>query len=165
MTESILKTEVERKLLELCEATLKDLSFRVVDVECKVGPKSLCRLFIERTTEDKGPTLDDCATVSRLLDPVLESSTLLPGSFDFEVSSPGLDRRLRLREDFGQVIGKEVRLSLHEKLEGLGANMRAKLLRVEPNDLVLHYQGKEVPVPLNKIRKAHLVWEFNNERG
>lgn len=169
MSDSIYKSEGELKLLERLEDALSPTPFRIVDMDLRVGPRSLLRIFIEKKLADdanaRKVSIDDCATVSRALDPVLEVDTTIPQSYDLEVSSAGLDRRLRLKADFEEVIGNEVKLALVEKLQGVAANVRAKLLRLEGNDLIVNFNGNEVPVRLAQISKANLVWDENKSRA
>ena len=56
------------------------------------------RIFIDR--EAGGVTLADCERVSEQLGAFLDVEDPLPGSYVLEVSSPGLDRRLRTLAHF-----------------------------------------------------------------
>ena len=129
-----------------------------MDVDCKVGPHSLLRLFIER--QEGQVSLEDCTVVSELLSPLLEEG-IINGPFDLEVSSPGLDARLRLPSDFEKAVGGEVKLALVNKVEGFGANVRGDLLAVEEDGVVVKVGGR----PVNKflfenIKQANKVWKF-----
>ena len=141
------------------------MGFRTVDVDCKLAGRSLVRIFIERQLtepglqEKTGVSLDDCAEASRLIGPLLETEECLPGAFDLEVSSPGLDRRLRLRSDFEQFVGQEVKLKLAESIPGMGANPACSLTGVEKEFILVSSQGKEVSVPFSKIKRANLIWK------
>lgn len=161
--DKIQKSPLEEKALELIENTLKDSPYRVVDLDARSGGKSLVRLFIERR-ETRSATIGDCATVSRLIDPALEAATLFPGPYELEVSSPGLDRRLRLQADFDLSVGQELKLDFTEKLEGLGGSTRAKLLKSNPGELLLSSSGKEILVRLEKIQKAQRIFQEGNTR-
>ncbi len=156
--ETIKKSPLEDKVLEMIEETLKDTPYRVVDLDCRMGGKSLLRLFIERR-ETKAASIGDCATVSRLLDPALEASSLFTGPFELEVSSPGIDRRLRLQTDFQENIGREVKLEFTEKLEGIGGAARGELLKAENGNVVLKSSGKEILVRLNQIQRAQSIYK------
>lgn len=161
---SISKNDQEFKILDLCEKCLNPLGFRAVDVDCHVAGTSIVRIFIERVSPPAEPTgvasIQDCAQVSRLISPLIEAENVIPGGYELEVSSPGLDRRLRLTEDFEKVVGEEVKLKLVEKLAQLGANVTGKLLAAQGESITVLTQGIEVPVPLNKIRRANRVWHF-----
>lgn len=161
--ESIAKTEVERKLLTLCEKELEPKGYRVVDLDCRIGGRSLLRVFIERlgsVDTSAQVTLDDCVAVSRALNESLESFDGIPGAFDLEVSSPGLDRRLRLQSDFAASAGSEVQLKLVESLEGVGSQVRGTVLEVNENNVLVGSSGKEIAVPWKKIRQANRVWKM-----
>lgn len=117
------------------------------------------RLFIERASGEP-PTLDDCANASRAIGDILENENLIPGAYDLEVSSPGLDRRLRVRADFEKSVGSDIKLKLTDSVEGLGANVTGKLERVDAAGVIVLTQKKEWPIPLSKIKQANVVWRF-----
>jgi ribosome maturation factor RimP len=127
-------------------------------VDCHVGGRSLIRIFLERPQADI--SLEECAEASRLISPALEGEDLFPGPYDLEVSSPGLDRRLRIRADFDSVVGKVLKLKLTESLEGKGANLTGELLRVVADDLWVKVLGEERRIPLEKVKRANVVWHF-----
>lgn len=99
-----------------------------------------------------------------MLGPVLDEDPVIPGSYDLEVSSPGLERRLRLDRDFASVVGEEVKLKLVQSIEGVGANVTGRLDGVENESLLLTVSGKKVVVPISNIKRAHRVWRFEKER-
>jgi ribosome maturation factor RimP len=180
---SIAKTELEQRVLELCERVLQD--FRIVDLDLHITGRSLVRVFIDPiapdsaapsstsplSTSPRSTSIEDCVTASRLLGPILDAENLIPGGYDLEVSSPGLDRRLRIDSDFEQCIGKPVKVKLVESLddeEGLNArtlNYSGILSQVAPDSrptLILKVNAaSEVEIPFRKIKKANLVWPKN----
>lgn len=167
--ESIQKTELESRVLELCEGVLTGRGYRVIDLDCRVAGRSLVRLFIERTVSeastekerDKKPgtaSIDDCAEASRVVSTLLDDPGVLPGAYDLEVSSPGLDRRLRLEADFQSVVGNDIKLKLRESIPGLGANVTGRLEAVEGGALRVLSQKKEWPIRLGQIVRANVVW-------
>lgn len=156
--ESIAKSEIEQKLIQFCDEELTPKGFRVVDLDCRVGGRSLLRIFIEGVS-NHGATLDDCAIVSNALGTALETKDYLPGAYDLEVSSPGLDRRLRLRSDFENAVGERVRIQLWEKIEGGGANLAGILEAVESEGLRVEVDKKKYLVPLHLIKQATRLWE------
>ena len=162
MLESIAKTEVEQSLLTLCSETVEPQGYRIVDLDCRVGGRSLLRIFIERIGSDPASakvSLDDCVAVSRSLGERLETYSGLPGAFDLEVSSPGLDRRLRLRSDFDANQGQEVELKLIDRIEGIGSRLKGQVLGTDPEKVRVAWSGKEVGVPWTKIKQANRIWK------
>lgn len=158
------KSALEVQVLGLCEQHLGPKGFRAVDVDCHTGGRSLVRIFIERglasgaPDPSRSPSIDDCADASRLIGAALETMDLFEGGYDLEVSSPGLDRRLRLDEDFEAAIGEEVKLKLVENWDGRGINLTGKLERVEDGAVIVSVDKEQRRVPLDKIRRANRVW-------
>lgn len=161
--DSIRKSDVELRILELCETTLKDSPFKVLDVDVRLGPSSLIRVFIDKSDTENGPSLDEVADLSRKLDPIIEAANLTEGPYQLEVSSPGLDRRLRLAPDFERELGREIALSLHESMPGIGANIKGELVKIVEGRLNIA-QGKknrkEFEIPFQNIKRANRVWDF-----
>jgi len=155
---SIRKTDEEIKFLELCEKCLAPKGFRVVDVDCSLGGHSVLRVFVERPGQS-GVSIDDCAQASRELDPILETENWLPTGYDLEVSSPGLERRLRLPEDFQAAVGEEIKLKLVEKTEDGSANVTGPLKAVAEEAITVVWQKKEIPILFSNIRRANRVWK------
>ena len=74
------------------------------------------RVYIDRSG---GVSISHCEEVSRELDPILdEREDLIPGSYTFEVSSAGAERRLRKPSDFERFTGHLVELKLYKSKDG-----------------------------------------------
>jgi len=74
------------------------------------------RVYIDRAD---GISISDCEAVSRELDPLLdEREDLIPGSYTFEVSSAGAERRLRRPSDFERFSGHLVEVRLYKSKNG-----------------------------------------------
>lgn len=156
---SIAKNEAEKKFLELVEQVLGPLGYRAVDVDVHVGPQSIVRLFVEWQDPTKRIGLDDCADASRLLDPVMENVEWLPGGFTLEVSSPGLDRRLRLESDFEKAIGQDIRLKLDHAKEKIGSKPWGTLSKLDGDLLVFVQNKQEFKLGYGEIRQAHVIYK------
>lgn len=155
------KSEVESRLLELVEAESVARGFRVVDLDCRIGGRGLVRIFIERNDDKHSPpTLDECAALSPIFGEILEKSEFCSVPYDLEVSSPGLDRRLRLFPDFERAVGSQVKLKLFERLESRGANFTGTLEKAETESgrLFLKVGREVVQIPVGKVKQANLVW-------
>lgn len=79
--------------------------------------------------KNSSPSLDECAKFSNLISPILDVKPPLNGAYTLEVSSPGLERKLKKIEHFKKSIGELVRIKTidNEKIEGT-------ILEVSPND-------------------------------
>ena len=68
--------------------------------------------------EFEGLLFSDCAAFSRRLSDCLEMNQTIPGSYDLEVSSPGIERPIRTLEAVARFAGQRVMIVLREPLEG-----------------------------------------------
>lgn len=92
------------------------LTLDLVDVDCVgQGPGMILRVFIEKAG---GVTVHDCEQVHLSLGHALDVEDLVPHAYTLEVSSPGLDRPLKRREDYARALGKQVNLKLRQPREG-----------------------------------------------
>lgn len=64
---------------------------------------------------DHGVTIDDCAALSRKLLDSLEEQGLIGENFTLEVTTPGLDRPLKMKRQFFKNIGRGMRVHLNDK--------------------------------------------------
>ncbi len=100
---------------------LADLGYELIHMEAHVHRTKVLRLFIEHADWSKGGIgIEDCVKVSRALDEPLDTlpevEALFKGAYELEVSSPGVDRPLRVLRDFERFKGREVRLYLDRPL-------------------------------------------------
>lgn len=114
------------KIVESCGVSLYDTEI-VTEFD-----KKIFRLYI---TSKEGVSLDKCAEVSRILSPIFDLEPPLEGEYLFEVSSPGIERKLTKSEHFLASLGEKVKLKLKNKekfigvLEGFENNVAS--IRVE----------------------------------
>ena len=151
------ETLVER-VRQIAERVAASEGMEVVDVEFRgKGGGSLLRIFIDKPG---GVTHEDCATISNQVGAILDVEDPVPSSYTLEVSSPGVQRRLRCRADFERFAGKKVRLILKQPVEG----QRLLVGRLEgfQNDAVKLTldRGQAALVPYDHVERANLVFEW-----
>lgn len=109
------REQYEQQTEELILPILQELSFELVDVEyVKEGGSWFLRAYIDK---DGGITVDDCETVSRRMNDLLDEKDYIEESYIFEVSSPGLGRPLKKEKDFKRSIGKEVEIRTYRAID------------------------------------------------
>lgn len=150
------KNEILEKLIPLIENTAMRYNLIPIEIDfTKESGKWFLRIFLYK---DSGVTLDDCENVSRSLNPFLDE--LVPVKFYLEVSSPGLDRKLKSDKEFIIFNGKTIDLKLKSLIEGTDQkHFLCKILDfdVEKGLTVLKLdENKEYIVPKDKILKAQL---------
>lgn len=150
-------TEKREDLEARIEAMLAERipEVELVDLEVRGGPAPTLTLFIDRSG---GVDLDLCAAVSQELDWLREDYAL-------EVSSPGLDRRLRKPGHFAAAVGSEVAVRLAAPRDGR-SNYRGKLVTADAGAVTLDLaDGGRATLPIGDIAKAHVVYNHDTDGG
>lgn len=79
------------------------------------------RTYLLRIDIDKegGVTIDDCQLVSHQVSAWLDVEDPVPGEYELQVSSPGLDRKFYRDSDYQKFIGRLVRVKTSAAIRGL----------------------------------------------
>ncbi|MCG6896584.1 MAG: ribosome maturation factor RimP [Thiocapsa sp.] len=145
----------ESRLSRLARGVVEPLGYELVAVELfrKGASRTTLRVYID---QEKGVGLEDCAAVSEQLSAVLDVEDPLPGNYDLEVSSPGLDRPLVNPEHFERFVGSRARIRLSEKLDGR-RNLEGILQGCSEGCVHLVAEGRVWTIPLEQVEMARLV--------
>ncbi len=143
---------------KIIEPVVEGLGYEVVDIDYRPHPTDgLLRIYIDGPN---GIVLDDCTTVSHQVSSVLDVEDPIPGQFNLEVSSPGLDRPLRKIADFERFTGSTVKIKLTvPTIEGQ-RNFTGKLKGIENDEVILVMDGETHYLALDTIDKARIVPQF-----
>jgi len=144
-------------LESLLERTVSGLGYGLSDYEY-INNGRMLRVFIEKTHElvpDRaGVTIADCESVSRQLQRVLEVEGI---EYDrLEVSSPGLDRRLKKAADFARFAGHEAHVRLRYPVNGR-RNFTGTVRAVEGDRIEFDYDSGRLAFDLADLDRARLV--------
>lgn len=82
----------------------------------KQGRTWLLRVDIDK---DGGVNLDDCQLISQQVSTYLDVDDVVPGEYELQVSSPGLDRKFYRDSDYQKFIGRLVRVKTSKPIRGL----------------------------------------------
>jgi len=155
-----------QKMVEECIDRVLELEGDLELVEASIsgsGRSAKLRVYIYKTA---GVTVEDCARISRGLRRELEHEPELADSFSIEVSSPGLDRKLRTRRDFERAVGEVLFLSVEDE-EG-ARSIGGRLTEVEEEALLLdpipggggrggeNAVGDPFRIPLSSVREGSI---------
>ena len=106
----------EKRIEELIQPTVTEMGYELVDVEfVKEGPNWYLRIFIDK---EGGVTIDDCEAVSKTLEKIFDEKDPIEQAYFLEISSPGIDRPLKKKEDFIKYNGEMVDVKLYKPYEG-----------------------------------------------
>ena len=142
------------ELANLLEPTVERLGYELVDLEARVGGKGgLVRLYIDKPD---GIDLDDCEKVSLAVSALLDVEDPVPGNYNLEVSSPGLDRKLTKVQHFQRFTGETVKVQMRFPIEGR-RRFRGTLVSSDEENIVVEVDGESFSLPLKTIDTARLV--------
>jgi ribosome maturation factor RimP len=140
-------SHIERLLAE----NLPDVD--LVDVEvADIQGNFVLRVFIDHP---EGVDHDLCVKVTGLLDCYQEDHTV-------EVSSPGIERRLRKPEHFQAAVGKKINVKTFGPVEG-GRNFTGFLISTDGDSLIMQMEERVISLSLDNVGKAKTVFEFEDE--
>lgn len=135
-----------------------DEGMEIVDIDYRrEGRGNVLRFYLDRA--EGGVTIDELSTMSRRLGDLIEVHDLVPGSYTLEVSSPGVNRRLRQPDHFRRYLGKKVRVRTVESSEGRRAFLGV-LQEVRPDGIVCALSDGERFVAFDDISQANYEHEF-----
>lgn len=155
--------DIIQRITDLLQPILDSMGLELVDIEFKKQGRSyLLQVFIDKPG---GVTLDDCADLSRELSVQLDVEDCISARYTLEVSSPGLDRPLKKEQDFVRFLGQLALIKTGDLLTDENGNPRKTFLGIlhGVEDGVVIVRLKEGPlarIPLDRIVKAHLEFEF-----
>lgn len=146
------------KLIALLEPTVEAMGYELVELEARSNPKGgLVRVYIDKPG---GVGLEDCEQVSHQVSGVLDVEDPMPGQYNLEVSSPGLDRPLRKPEHFAGAVGSRVKLELNAPLADGRWRFTGTLAAFEDGRVTLDVDGEAVVLETDALKRARIVPEF-----
>ena len=150
--------EQNTKLWEKLSSIAEDEALRIYDLE-RYGDDSL-RVFIQRL-DFENVSSDDCSKLCRRLMVYFEvEGPNLGFSVEpiIEVSSPGVNRHLRLVEHFNKAVGERVKVI---KKEAAGSILgQIESADSKSINLIDEQTQQQVQLPLENIKKAHVEFVF-----
>ena len=159
----MLSPQAVEKIRTLADEVSRREGCLLYDVEFSGNPKSrVLRVYIE--AEKENVSVEQCANVSRGLSLLLDVADVIPGDrYELEVSSPGVERVLRLPWHFQKMIGQQVKLVTFDAIEGLKGEVKtftSELLSADEDAAIFRYQESEARVLYKNIKRANAVFEL-----
>ena len=154
---------VVSEVWRLAEPVVMHEGMEIVDIEYRPEQRGkVLRFYIDR---EGGIGLDDLAPLSRQLSALLDVHEVVPGAYTLELSSPGINRRLRVPAHFQRYVGKRVRVRCAEPHDGRRSFL-GLLRAVEGNGIVVDVDGGGELVsqfiPFDDIEQANYEHVFDD---
>ena len=135
------------------EMTVKGCGLELYDiVTAKEHDRNIFRILV---TAKGGVSLDKCAEVSRLVSPILDVNEPMGGVYNLEVSSPGIERRLRTVQHYKASVGELV------KVKDVATEVfKGELLSADDDKIVVKTEFGEENIDYDSILSASTYFEW-----
>lgn len=150
-----------QKIEERIENHLKELQLELSDIEyVQEGGYNYLRVYVEK--EEGNTNLDDCVELSQKIDGIVDE--LIKDKFFLEVSTPGIERKLKKSKDFIRFLGENIKVYSKNQIEGKKV-FEGKLKKFENEIIYLDdiKLNSLIEIPLTKLKKANIVYKMPNE--
>ena len=159
-----MQAEMIQRIWAQVEPIAAEDGLEVVDIEFhREGHGNTLRVYLDQAGGGR-IDLDALTRVSRQLGDLLDVYDFIPGPYNLEVSSPGVNRRLRVPDHFRRYIGQRVRVRATEPINGRRSFLGI-LRAVEADGVVVAEDGREDFVPFDTIAQANYEYDFGPKRN
>jgi ribosome maturation factor RimP len=147
------------RVTEIARRVAESEGLEVVEVQLLGGgSKRMLRITIDKPA---GVSHADCELISQQVGTILDVEEVVPGSrYTLEVSSPGVERKLRGPADFERFLGRKAKVVLREPVEdrrhreGILAGFAGDVVTLEPSP------GRTVRFSVQQVEKANLKFDW-----
>jgi ribosome maturation factor RimP len=150
----------ESDIRSMIEANVAERGCFIVEIKVTAGK---IRVYLDKKD---GVNVSDCAYISRQLEAFLEESGALE-THDLEVSSPGLDYPLRMKEQYQINIGRNLKIITQNNAERKGVLQSAEAEGIEIEEKITEREGKKKKtrmvksfLPYSEIKEAKIEISF-----
>ena len=151
------------KLVKEVVAPVVQEPYELVDIEYgKMGSDHVLSIFVDKPG---GITVNDTAGLTDIISPLLDTikPDPFPEQYFLEVTSPGLERPLKTKEQLAAAVGEYIHVSLYQALDKSKV-FEGTLLSFEEDHLTMEYMDKTrkkvVQIPYQLVSKARLAVKF-----
>jgi ribosome maturation factor RimP len=149
-------TGLDARIAAAIAPTLGSMGFELVRVAVMGKDTPTVQIMADRA-DGTLIAVEDCEAISHAVGAVLDVDDPIPGAWNLEVSSTGIDRPLTRAKDWNRFSGHlakaEVAIPVNgrKRFSGIVLGADAGLARMRLDD------GTEIELPIQDIRKARLV--------
>ena len=149
--------DIVKLAFSIGDALSEEMGVSVIDAEFKKeAGKQYLRIFIDK---QGGVGIDDCEAFSREFEKRLDECDPIETEYTLEVSSPGLERKLKTKREFDHFKGRDVDVKLFSEKDGQ-KEFCGKLLDFDGKAAKIESDGKTVSVNIKEAAYIKLHFEF-----
>ena len=150
------ENQVSRRIEALITPVLADLGLEMYDLEYNGG---IVKITVDTPPGSPGGIdVDQLSQCTRLISRELDHDDPVPGHYTLEVSSPGLERNLRLPRHFQRETGKSAAIRLQNVING-ERRLSGVIESAGPDTFLLRLaNGEERIIPYDQIDRAKTIF-------
>ena len=149
-------TLLEETIRKELEPSIEAMGFYLVEARVvKTKGSAIVRAVIDSA---RGVGIEDCASVSRAVQPKLELLEEL-GNFSLEVSSPGIGREIKNRLEYAIFTGRGVAVLLNGRSEWINGVID----HAGEASLFLRVRKELLEIPFQEIKRTKLAFVVDKE--
>ena len=148
----------KKKIEDIVKPVIDSLGLELDEIEYIThGRKWILRIFIDK---EGGVSLSDCEKVSFQLGNFLNNENIIPHAYILEVSSPGLDKRLKRLDEYLKYKGRLIRLNTTKPYNNR-TSFKGRIISAEEGKIKIEAEKNgEVNILFSDIANAKLEVEF-----
>ncbi len=151
-------SKVEQLVLDMATPVAEENGCYIYDVEyLKEGKARTLRIFADK--EDGGISLDECEAISRRMSDLLDESDPIKENYMLEVSSPGIERRLKEAWHFEKYLGRQIDIGLFKAIEG-AKQISGVLKEFADGEITIETDNGEMKIMQSETTNIKLHFEF-----
>ena len=147
---------LEARIAALIAPAVTELGYELVRIAVLGKDRPTVQIMADRA-DGTLIGVDDCAAISRAVSAVLDVDDPIPGAWELEVSSAGIDRPLTRMKDWNRFAGHQAKAELNIPVDGRKRFAGIVLGAADGQGRMRLDDGSEVSLPLGEMRRARLV--------
>ncbi len=151
-------TSLENKIAESIRPIVEDLGYELYDVIYeKEGKDNYLRVFINK---EDGISLNDCENVNNSITDLLDEEDFIKSAYFLEVSSTGIEKRLRSNEHLEKSKGDKIEVHLY-KMQDKQKILVGILKDFSDSQIIIVVHNKESIIERSNISLIKTVYDWD----
>ena len=151
-------SKLEKMIIEMATPIAEECDCYIYDAEyVKEGGARYLRVFADK--EEGGISINECEVINRALGEELDKCDPIKENYVLEVSSPGIERKLKTPEHFEKYMGRTVDIGLYQAIDGSKA-LCGELKAFADETVTVEVDGREVSLLLSETTFVKLHFDF-----
>lgn len=151
-------SKLEKMIIDMSTPIAEENGCYIYDVEyVKEGGAKYLRIYADK--EDGGISLNECENINRSMSTALDEADPIKENYILEVSSPGIERKLKTQWHFEKYQDCLVDIGLYKAIDG-SKTITATIKRFEDDCITVEIDGEEKSLPISDTTFVKLHFDF-----